>query len=119
MSKSVLLLIALHVVPERFCSNFLIIFLQGRQILTSLRELSLLHTFSDIPVYESSFGVHHVELVVDAAKHLCDGGGVRNHANRALDLRKVPARDHSRWLVVDADLESGRTPVYELNRSFC
>ena len=64
---------------------------------------------------ERALGVHEVELVVDAGEYLCDGGGVRDHAHRALHLRHVAPGDGRRWLVVDAALEARRAPVDELD----
>mmetsp|Transcript_19726 Transcript_19726/g.55730 ORF Transcript_19726/g.55730 Transcript_19726/m.55730 type:complete len:511 (-) Transcript_19726:7-1539(-) len=96
-------------------ADLLVILLEGGQILTGLGELSLLHTFADVPVDEGALGVHEVELVVDAGQGLGDGGGVGDHANGALDVRQVSARDLLRWLVVDSALESGWAPVDELD----
>ena len=40
--------------------------LEGGKILTGLGELSLLHALSDVPVHESTLGVHKIELVVNS-----------------------------------------------------
>ncbi len=48
---------------------------------------------------------------------LTDGGGVRDHDDRTLDLGKVTSRHDGRGLVVDADLEDGGAPVDELDRA--
>src|SRR3546814_20329585 len=37
------------------------------------------------------------------------------HAHSALHTSQVATRNHGRWLIVDADLETGRTPVHELD----
>ena len=58
---------------------------------------------------------HEIELVVEPGPRLRDGGGVGKHADGALDLGEVAARDDGRRLVVDADLEAGRAPVDELD----
>ena len=64
---------------------------------------------------ESSLGVHQVELVVQSSPGLGDGGGVAQHADGSLHLGQVTSRHDSRGLVVDSDLESGGTPVDELD----
>ena len=40
---------------------------------------------------------------------------VGQHADGSLHLRQIPPRHHGRWLIVDANLESRGTPVYELD----
>ena len=69
---------------------------------------------------EGALSVHQVKLVVKPESNqlktheakqnlpcpsLGDGGGVGEHAHGALHLRQVAARDHSGWLVVDANLQ--------------
>lgn len=46
---------------------FLVVLLEGGEILTSLRELSLFHTLTDVPVDEGTLRVEQVELVVETA----------------------------------------------------
>ena len=96
-------------------SDLFVVLLQGSQILTGLGELSLLHTLSDVPVDEGTLGVHQVKLVVKTSPGLGDGGGVAQHAHGTLDLGEVTSGDDGGWLVVDSDLESGGTPVDELD----
>merc|ERR1719376_130967 len=84
-------------------------------ILTSFGELSFFHTLTHVPVDEGAFGVHQVELVVETGPGLGDGGRVAQHANGALDLGEVTSRHHCRRLVVDADFETGWTPIDELD----
>mmetsp|Transcript_25002 Transcript_25002/g.43168 ORF Transcript_25002/g.43168 Transcript_25002/m.43168 type:complete len:274 (-) Transcript_25002:647-1468(-) len=103
----------------RFCANFFIILLQGSQILTGFREFTFLHTFTDVPVNEGTLGVHEIELVIDSGEDLGNGSTVRNHANRTLNLGQISTRDDSWWLIIDAALEPGRTPIDELNGSLC
>ena len=55
--------------------------------------------------------------MVESGPCLGDGRRVAEHAHGSLDLGQVSAWNHSRRLVVDADLESGGTPVDELDRS--
>merc|ERR1719487_1258661 len=96
-------------------SDLLVILLEGSQILTSLGELTLLHTLTDVPVDEGTLGVHQVELVVDAAEDLSNRGGVADHAHSAHNLGQVTTRNNGGGLVVDAALEPGGGPVDELD----
>ncbi|RUP50557.1 hypothetical protein BC936DRAFT_138638 [Jimgerdemannia flammicorona] len=85
------------------------------QVLAGLGELTLLHTLADIPVDEGALGIHEVELVVETGPGLCDGGGVGQHADSALNFSHIATGHGSRGLVVDSDLEASRAPIDELN----
>merc|ERR1712060_457498 len=98
-------------------SDLLVILLEGGQILTSLGELTFLHTLTDVPMDEGTLGVHEIELVIDAGEHLSDSGGVGDHAHGAHDLGQIATRNDRRRLVVDSALESGGGPVDELDRA--
>mmetsp|Transcript_6344 Transcript_6344/g.8831 ORF Transcript_6344/g.8831 Transcript_6344/m.8831 type:complete len:204 (-) Transcript_6344:155-766(-) len=98
-----------------FGSYFFVVLLECSKILTGLGELSLFHTFSDVPVDESALCVHKVELVIDTGEYLSDSCRVGDHANSTLNLGEVSTRNHGRRLVVDTALESSRGPVDELN----
>jgi hypothetical protein len=65
---------------DRVGGNLLVITLQSSEILTSLRELTLLHTLTNVPVNEGTLGVHEIELVVESGPGLGDGGSVGQHA---------------------------------------
>merc|ERR1719281_2347587 len=95
--------------------DFLVVLLEGSEIFTSLGELTFLHALTDVPVNESTLGVHEVELMVDAGEYLSDGRGVGDHAHSALHAGKVAARHDGRRLVVDTALEAGGAPVNELD----
>jgi hypothetical protein len=97
------------------CADLLVILLKRSQILSGLAEFSLLHALPDVPMHEGALGVHEIELVVDATQCLGDGGGVGDHANRALNARQISTRDDSGRLVVDPALESGGAPIDELD----
>merc|ERR1719495_1095380 len=96
-------------------TDLLVILLQGSQILTGLRELTLLHTLSHIPVDEGTLGVHQIKLVIQTSPRLSDGGGVAQHAHGTLYLGQITSRDNSWGLVVDAHLETSRAPVHKLD----
>ena len=96
-------------------TDFLVILLKSSQILTSFREFTFLHTFTNIPVDESTLGVHKIELVVKARPGLGNGSGVGQHADGTLNLGNLTAGDDAGSLVVDADLETGGAPVDELD----
>jgi len=96
-------------------SDLFVVLLQSGQIFSGLREFSLFHTFSDIPVDEGSLGVHKIEFVVESGPGLSDGGSVAQHTNGSLDLGQISAWDNGWWLVVDTDFETGWAPVDELD----
>jgi len=98
-------------------SDLFVVLLQSSQIFSGLREFSLFHTFTDIPVNKRSLGVHKIELVVKSSPGLSNGGGVAQHANGSLDLGQISAWNDGWWLVIDTDLETGWAPVNKLNGS--
>ena len=53
--------------------------------------------------------------MVETSPRLGDGRRVAQHADGSLDLGQVAAWDDGGWLVIDADLEPGGTPVDELD----
>ena len=53
--------------------------------------------------------------MIKTSPGLGDGGRVAQHAHGTLHLGEISAGHDGRWLVVDAHLEAGRTPVDELN----
>jgi hypothetical protein len=99
----------------KLSTDLLVVLLERSQILTSLGELALLHTLTDVPVHEGALGVHEVELVVNAGEDLHNTGGVGDHAHGTLHLGQVTAGDDAGRLVVDSALEASRAPVHELD----
>merc|ERR1712187_385907 len=102
-----------------FCSlntHLLVVLFQSREVFAGLRELALFHSFTDIPMHKRTFGVHEVELMVDAREDLGNGSAVADHAASAHHLGQITSWDHSGRLVVDATFESSRAPVNKLNR---
>ena len=53
---------------SRVNADLLVILLEGRQVLASLRELAFLHTLADVPVDEGTLGIEKIELVVYKAR---------------------------------------------------
>jgi hypothetical protein len=51
--------------------------------------------------------------MAETSPSLSDGSGVAQHADGTLHPRQVASRDDKRWLVLDSNLESSRTPAYE------
>merc|ERR1711955_57307 len=96
-------------------TDFFVILLKGGQILTGFGEFTFFHTFTDVPMDESSLGVHKIEFMIKTSPCLSDGGGVAQHAHSTLDLGEVTTWDNGWWLVVDTDLESSWAPVDELD----
>merc|ERR1712174_85690 len=114
-SSHLVLLLFLTLTIGSLGAELLVVLLEGGKILTGLGELTFLHTLTDVPVDERTLGVHKVELVVDTGQSLGHSSGVGNHGTGAHDLGKVAAGHDSGWLVVDATLEAGGTPVDELD----
>jgi hypothetical protein len=98
-------------------TDFFVILLEGGEILTGLGEFSLFHTFSDVPMDESSLGVHEIELVIDSGENFSDGSRVGDHAASSHDLGEITTGNDGRGLVVNSTLETGRAPVNELDGS--
>merc|ERR1719181_2677098 len=69
-ARLVLLTLLLALALGRLGAALLVVLLEGRQVLTGLGELALLHAIADVPVHERALGVHQVELVVDARVEL-------------------------------------------------
>merc|ERR1719205_549903 len=100
---------------SRVKTDLLIILLKSSKILTGLRELSLLHTLSYIPVNKSSLCIHEVKLVVKPGPGLSNGSGVGQHADSTSNLCSVSPWNNSWRLVVDSNLEASWTPVNKLD----
>ena len=96
-------------------ADFFVILFESSEIFTGLREFTFLHTLTDVPVDEGTLGVEEIELVVETAPGAGDGGGVGKHAHTARHLGKVTARNVSRWLIADTELEASGTPVDKLD----
>merc|ERR1719247_3476686 len=96
-------------------AHFLVVLLEGSEILASLTELTFFHSLSDIPMNECTLAVHEIELVVDAGEHLGDSSRVGNHAARAHDLRQVTPWNDRRRLIIDSTFKASRRPVHKLN----
>merc|ERR1712037_920852 len=96
-------------------TDLFVVLLEGSQILAGLRELTFLHTLTDVPMDEGTLGVHQIKLVIDAGEHLSDGRGVGDHAHGTHDLGQITTRNDRRRLVVDTALEACRRPVDELD----
>ena len=100
-----------------FDSDLLVILLECGKIFSGLGEFSFFHTFSNIPMDESSLGVHEIEFVIDSGENFSDGGGVGDHADGSHDLGEITTWNNCWWLIVDSALETGWAPINELNGS--
>ena len=83
-----------------------------------IRELALFHTFAHVPMHESTFRIHKIELMIETSPRFSNGGGVAQHADSTLHFGEIATRDDGRGLVVDANLESGRAPIDKLDGTF-
>merc|ERR1712025_1207179 len=112
--KNLKLLIWIDFVRCLFRYNIQIVFLQESKVFPCFRELSFLHTFTNIPVHKSSLGIHQVILCVDTfSKNTTNSYIVPNHGN--IFLRQggdVSANKRSRNFV-KTDLETCWTPLNE------
>lgn len=70
-------------------------------------------------MYKGTLGVQEIEFVVKSTPSSRDGGCVRQHAHAARYLGEIATGDVSWRLVADTELEASRTPVNELDRTFC
>ena len=103
-------------------SNLLIILLQRRKVLTSFGELTLLHALANVPVHESAFAVHKVELVVKAGPGLSNGSRVGQHRDGTVHggqsgIFRARSGNRNWLLVVDAELEASGAPLNHVERS--
>ena len=103
--RGLIFLFFLSLSIDRVDTDLFIILLKGGQILTSLRELALLHAFANVPMDEGSLGVHQVELMIKTSPGFGNRRRITQHTDGSLDLSQVAARDNSWRLVVDADLK--------------
>jgi hypothetical protein len=91
---------------------------KGKQNCMSLSSLlSFEPKVSTYPMNESTLRVEQVEFVVQSRPSGSDRSSVGQHAQRSGDLGEITTGDERRRLVADTELETGRTPVDELNRS--
>merc|ERR1719322_1697416 len=100
---------------SRVKADLLVILLKGSKIFPGLGELTLLHSLTNVPVNEGPLGVHEVKLMVEPCPGLGNSSGIAQHTDSPADLGKVATRDNSGWLVVNAYLETSRTPVNKLD----
>jgi len=100
-----------------FNTNLLVVLLKSSEILSGLRELSLLHSLSDVPMDEGSLCVHEIELVVDSGEDFSNGSGVGDHADCSHDLGEITTWNNCWWLIVDTALETSWAPIHELDGS--
>jgi len=99
-------------------TDFFVIFLQSCQIFSCFWEFTFFHTFSDIPMDESSFSIHKIEFVIKSGEDFSNSSRVGNHANSSHDFGQITTRYDSWRLIVNSDFESGWGPIDELDGSF-
>jgi len=99
-------------------ANLFIILLKCSEILSRFAEFSLFHSFTNIPMDESSLGVHQIEFVIQSGEDFSNGGRVGDHADGSHDLSQITSWDNSWWLVVDSAFETSWAPIDELDCSF-
>ena len=100
-----------------FNSNFFVVHFKGSKIFSDFREFSFFHTFSNIPMYKGSLGIHQVEFMAKSWEDFGNGGGVGNHADSSHDFSEITSWDNSWWLIVNSDFESSWGSIIEFNGS--
>jgi len=95
-------------------------------VLSCFTEFTFFHTLTDEPVDESAFAVHHIKLPIESIPSLSNSSGIRTtsassniqlqHSNRSIGLRLIPRIRNNGLLIINAQLESSRTPIDKLNR---
>ena len=116
VNRSVLLLLGvLGIGVGRVHADLFVVLLESGEVLARLHELALLHALAHIPVHERSLRIHEVELLVEASPRFGNRRRVAQHAHGTLHFGQVAAGHGRRRLIVEADLEAGRTPVDELD----
>merc|ERR1719378_645944 len=98
----------------RIHTNFLVILFKGSHVLPCFGKFSLFHTFSYIPVNKSSLSIHEIKLMVQSSPGFSNSSSIGQHAHSTLNLSEITARNNCRRLIIDANLETSWTPVYEL-----
>jgi len=100
-----------------FDSDFFVIFFKSSQIFSGFGEFTFFHTFTDVPVNESSFGVHKIEFVIESGENFSNSSGVGDHANSSHDFSEITTGNNGGGLVVDTNFESSGAPINELDGS--
>lgn len=68
-----------------------------------------------LPVNESPFSVHQIELFIETRPCFSYSSGVTKHGDSTLQFGEITPRNSSRWLVVDTDFKTSRAPVNKLD----
>merc|ERR1740131_482981 len=74
-------------------AHFLVVFLESGHVLPGLRELTLLHPLSYIPMHKGTLGVHQIKLVIEPCPSFGDSSGIAEHADGPLHLSEVSPGD--------------------------
>merc|ERR1711931_498427 len=114
-SELIFIIFFLTLLIHRIHTNLFVILLQSSHVFTSFREFTFFHTFSNIPVNESTLGIHKIEFMIQTSPSFSNGSGVGQHAHSSLNLGKITTRYDSWWLVVDTNFESSGAPVNKLD----
>ena len=57
-----------------------------------------------LPVYESTFGIHQIEFVIETSPSFSNSRGIRQHTNGSLDFGQITSWNYRRWLIIDSNL---------------
>lgn len=67
-----------------------------------------------LPMYERSFGIHEVKLMIQTSPCLSNCSCIAQHTTGTRYLCKITSRYHSWWLVIDSHFETSWTPINKL-----
>lgn len=71
---------------DTVAGHLFVVFLKRYEVFSSLGELALFHTLTNVPMNKRSLRVHEIELVVQSALSLGDGSRFREHTDRVINL---------------------------------
>merc|ERR1712039_539776 len=69
-------------------------------------------------MYESSFGVHKIEFMINSGENFSNSSRVRDHAYSSHNFSEITSWDNSWWLIVNTTFETSWAPINELDGSF-
>merc|ERR1719386_593795 len=68
-------------------------------------------------MYESSFGVHKIEFMINSREYFSNSSRVRDHAYSSHNFSEITTWDNSWRLIVNTTFETSWAPINELDGS--
>merc|ERR1719446_534107 len=69
-------------------------------------------------MYESSFGVHKIEFMINSGENFSNSSRVRDHAYSSHNFSEITTWDNGWWLIIDTTFETSWAPIDKLDSSF-